>query len=161
MKKILCFIMVLLMLVSVVSCGNANEPQSSGEGETTQMLEGDSTTDGTEASEEESTEAPDLTGEETTEPAEPQYDGIFRTGYSRAVITPNVGFPIEDFTKVENDLCATCVAVFDGDSTVILISIDLHSITESQCDGIRNRIKNVTGVPTENVFISADRKSVV
>ena len=54
-----------------------------------------------------------------------------------------------------NDLYATCVAVYDGDKTILLISLDIGSIMEDKCDAIRNKVKSATKIPTDNIIITA------
>ena len=99
------------------------------------------------------------TEEETTEYSfedkeiVPEYNGVFRTGYARVAITPSV--PAGDFTVVTNDIYATCVAVYDGEETVMLISLDIESIMENYCDKIREKITMVCDIPSDNIFISA------
>ena len=99
------------------------------------------------------------TKEETTEysfedkESAPEYNGVFRTGYARVVITPSL--PAGDFTKVSNDIYATCVAVCDGEKTLLLVSLDIQSIMENYCDKIRDKITMVCGIPGDDIFISA------
>lgn len=136
-KRILCLILAFLMLASMVACGNTNEPAETNPPET---------------------EAPETDAPETDDGkiAAPKYDGVFKTGYARVAITPAAAqLPMGDFSKVDNDVYATCVAVNDGDKTLILVSIDQKSISESHCDSIKSRISNVTKVPTDNIYISA------
>ena len=99
------------------------------------------------------------TKEQTTEysfddkESSPEYSGVFRTGYARVAITPSV--PSGNFTKVENDIYATCVAVCDGEKTIMLVSLDIQSIMENYCDKIREKINMVCGIPADDIFISA------
>ena len=161
MKKIICLILALLMMLSFTACTDIFKPSPD-----------DSEENGTNASmpdeteedvEDTTTEAP-TTEEPTTEGATtedpfadkesaPKYNGVFQTGYAREVITPSV--PIGQFEEVMNDLYATCVAVYDGEKTILLVSIDIGSIMEDKCDSIRNKIKSATKIPTDNIFISA------
>ena len=127
------------MLASVVSCGNITDPQPESEDNSNNSGE-------TEIKEDE-----DTTVEQT--PDEPLYDGIFQTGYARVAITPEL--PIGDFTEVKNDIHATCVAVYDGEQTLMFISLDIGSIMESYCDSIRSQVRWAADVPFENIFITA------
>ena len=156
MKKLLCLMLALLMLFSVVAC--ANEPNTPEESTAeTEAPEGDIATE--EPTTEEATTEEATTEEATTEDpfagkeSAPEYKGVFQTGYAREVITPTV--PIGDFTEVMNDLYATCVAVYDGDKTILLISLDIGSIMEDKCDSIRNKVKSATKIPTDNIIITA------
>ena len=78
---------------------------------------------------------------------------IFKTGYARCVITPSV--PIGKFTSVHDDIYATCVAVNDGSKTLLLLTIDMKSMSTTDNDNLKGRISHGTGVPEENIFISA------
>ena len=70
MKRIYCFIVALVMMLSVVSCNTA-----SNSGETI-----------TEAVSNETAE----TLADDTKPSAPKYDGVFKVGYSRVVISPEL-----------------------------------------------------------------------
>ena len=106
---------------------------------------------------EESTTEEPTTEETTTEPPvteapEDTYDGVFQTGYSRVVITPNT--PVEGFQKVLDDLYATCLAVYDGGKTAIFISLDLKSLMPDYCESVQKKVNAATKVPMENIFVS-------
>ena len=83
--------------------------------------------------------------------------GVFKTGYNRVDITPSVSSSskLGSFTNVHDELYATCVAVNDGGETIIIISIDMKSISASDYTGIRRKVARATGVHEDNVFISA------
>jgi len=83
----------------------------------------------------------------------PMLGSAFKTGYARCVITPNV--PAGKFSIVHDDLYATCVAVNDGEKTLLLLSIDMKSMSINDNDNIKSIISNSTGIPTGNIFISA------
>ncbi len=82
---------------------------------------------------------------------------VFKTGYNRVDITPSVSSsaPLGSFTTIADNLYATCVAVNDGGETVILISIDMKSISVDDNTGIRRKVARATGVSEDNVFVSA------
>lgn len=137
MKRIICFLLAVMMLVTLVAC------------EGTPDVNGD-----------------DSTGEETTAPiiadkipAEP-YDGVFKAGFARADITPSM-LPISkkdgggSYKKVQDSLYATCVAVNDGKNTALFITVDVTSIDVTRCDNFKKYITNATKVPAENIIISA------
>ena len=101
------------------------------------------------------------TSEQSTESAKPdapaEYDGIFRVGYARVDITPDT--PIElntgdALTRVKEHLFATCVAVFDGETTLLLYSLDVKNISGSYIDYMKMRVKTMTGVPASNIIIN-------
>lgn len=87
----------------------------------------------------------------------PKIENVFRTGYARVDITPRVSpsKPLVSFTNVRDELYATCVALNDGEKTVLLLSVDMKSIPTSICDEIRSYLNKETDVPTDNIFISA------
>ena len=83
----------------------------------------------------------------------PMTGTAFKTGYARCVFTP--GVPIGKFSTIHDDLYATCVAVNDGEKTLLLISIDMKSMSITNNDNLKAIISNGTGIPTDNIFISA------
>ena len=145
MKRILCLILALLMLFFVVGCGNNvdNTPNDSSNDSVEEPSDSNSSSD--------------IDASTPTVPADktdaPKYDGVFKTGYARACITPSL--PIDVYTEINDDLYATCFAVNDGEKTVLFISIDIQAMMEDTCDGIRNKVKSVTKIPTDNIFITA------
>ena len=136
MKKLISIILLFIVLFSVVACDITSHFPNK----------------------DDNNKVPE-TKEQTTEysfddkEASPEYGGVFRTGYARVAITPSV--PVGDFTKVSNDIYATCVAVYDGERTIMLVSLDIQSIMENYCDKIREKINMVCGIPTDDIFISA------
>jgi len=92
----------------------------------------------------------------------PMIVDTFEMGYSRVVITPYGYFPIDGKTGVHidddgyvDDIYATVAAMYDGETTLLLISIDIGSISETMCDRMRRNINAVTGVPKDNIIIAA------
>ncbi len=83
----------------------------------------------------------------------PMLGTAFKTGYARCTFTPTP--PIGQFSTVHDDLYATCVAVNDGEKTLLLLSIDMKSMSINDNDNIKSIISNSTGIPTGNIFISA------
>ena len=166
MKKIICLILVFLMIFSLASCTNIINPSPDDSEETEAK---DPVTNETEGEEEEDTTTEEPTTEEptteeaTTEEATtedpfadkesaPEYDGVFQTGYAREVITPSV--PTGDYTKIGDDLYATCLAVYDGEKTALFISLDLKSLMPNYCDSVKNKVNAATKVPLDNIFVS-------
>ena len=137
MKRLFSLILIILILTSTVACGNTNDTS----------LDGESSSDNTESAEPEATES------ESEQPNANTYDGVFQTGFSRVAITPSV--PIGDFTKVENDIYATCMAVYDGARRLMFVSVDMEYISEGACNDIKEQITQATSVPWNNIFISA------
>ncbi len=86
----------------------------------------------------------------------PPYD-VFKTGYSRVDISPKVSqaYPIGGFDRGADALYATCVAVNDGQDSAMFISIDIKSINVDNNTRIRELVEIATGIPADNVFVSA------
>ena len=91
----------------------------------------------------------------------------FRAGFGRADITPNFavhmnggGDPNRIFDGTEENildrLYVNCVAITDTkDETVLLITQDLTNAAKNYTTEARRRISEATGVPQENILISA------
>ena len=145
MKKILCFLLAVLMILSVVACDTTKDP-----------VDSDNVSDSTEAS-----DTVDTTEKVNTNviPAE-KYDGVFKVGYARDVITPELPAPLDGLdglmmTKLKDDLYATCVAVNDGENTALIYTVDLKNIGPVVYSQIQLRVSIATKVPKENIIVSA------
>ena len=104
---------------------------------------------------EEATTEEETTEEVTTEEVIPEEVEVFRTGYSRVKITPSAEvLAKEGYTKVGDDIYATCLAVYDGETTAIFISLDMGSLMADGNDMIRNKVSSATKVPADNIFIA-------
>ena len=149
MKKIISLILVFIMLVSVVSC--AGDP-----------VNNDDTTDNVQDTVLESTEASD-TATETVNPNKvpaEKYNGVFKAGYARTVITPELPAPLDSLdgtvmTKLKDDLYATCIAVNDGENTALIYTVDVKNIGPVVYSTILLRVSVATKVPKQNIIISA------
>jgi hypothetical protein len=145
MKKALVIILSAILLLSVISCSNTNV-KNTPEASTTAA----STTKG---------EAP----QSTTAPKEPSSttdtpeEDTFYAGYARVNISPDL-FPISMYggnmaTMIVDDLYATVIAVSDGETTALFITLDLQNAV----DLIVNRAllsAQRNGVPRENVLVN-------
>ena len=58
-------------------------------------------------------------------------------------------------TGVELPLLANAAAFTSGDTSIILVSMDILSFHDDYCNEMRARIKKATGVPEENILIAA------
>ena len=97
----------------------------------------------------------EITTEEVTTEEVTTEEEVFRAGYSRVKITPSAEvLAKEGYTKVGDDIYATCLAVYDGETTAIFISLDMGSLMEDGNDMIRNKVSSVTKVPKSNIFIA-------
>jgi len=81
-------------------------------------------------------------------------------GVAREKITPKVGgflFGYNDQTKsdsIHDDLMATALALKSGDTSTIILSIDVCLIHNTICEEIRSKIAAETGIPAKNVILS-------
>ena len=146
-KKILCLMLALIMLLSVVSCSNTTGNPSEATGEN----KGDKT----EAASDEKT------NENPVEKIEAEkYDGIFKVGYSRVDITPQM-LPIprknnaSTIKSVSDPIYATCIAFNDGKNTALVFTVDVCNVGEDHCNAIKVKVKAATKVPVENIFVHA------
>jgi len=84
----------------------------------------------------------------------PKATETFKTGYDRIVITPTDLSKFSDYDSVHTDIYSTCVAVNDGEKTILMFTLDLGSLAEEYCVTLRNRISKITGVPLDNIIIA-------
>ena len=109
---------------------------------------------------------PVVTEPEVTEPevTEPEVTTGFRVGYGRVDITPTESVPLAGFGSTSNrmsnnilsKLYATCIAITDeNDNTILLFAMDLQRASSKYVDSARSRISQTTGVPTDQIYISA------
>ncbi len=93
-----------------------------------------------------------------------QGNGSFRVGYSRYNITPEVSVGLEGYGNVSDrmsdnvlsSLYLTCLAISDANgNTVLLYGIDGTNSDLNITSTIRNKVSEATGVPTDNIMISA------
>ncbi|MBR2387786.1 MAG: hypothetical protein IKB02_10120 [Clostridia bacterium] len=134
-KKLLCIVLTLIMLLSVVACNNTPGTPDDSSNETEKEAE-------------------------SGKVAEEKYDGVFKVGYSRVDITPQM-LPISrkngqsTIKSVSDPIYATCIAFYDGETTALVFTVDLCNVSEDHCNAIRIRIKSATRVPEKNVIIHA------
>ncbi len=137
MKKIICLILAMLMLLSVVSCNNTPDNPSGTQSDSTENAGGEAPAD---------------------KIAAEKYDGVFKVGFSRIDISPET-LPIprknnaSTIKSINDPIYATCIAFNDGKNTALVFSLDLSSLGETHCDAIKVRVKSATKVPLENIFI--------
>lgn len=88
-----------------------------------------------------------------------------RAGFGRVVITPphdannDLLQPIEIakgqfITHVDNDLCASAIALDDGETTILLMTLDLRDIRTSLYVRIADAVTEATGIPKEQISLS-------
>ena len=148
MKKILCFLLTILMILSVVACDTTKDPVDSSDTGASDSVEAIDTVDTTEKV------------NTNVIPAE-KYNGVFKAGYARAVITPELPAPVDGtmddqiMTKVRDDMYATCIAFNDGENTALIYTVDVKNIGPVSYSSIKLRISIATKVPKENIILSA------
>ena len=138
MKKIIAMLLVLVMALSLCACDKQETPNPTG---------GDSAADA------------------TTGAAGDELPKVFMAGFGKADITPEeFGVPMQGYdnnsTRLSNGLYSyiysIALAVRDAEgNTAIIISVDNAAIGESISKPIREDIEKKTGVPYENIFITA------
>ena len=85
----------------------------------------------------------------------------FSVGYAQLNINPNLGIDISGyyvprFAKgILDDLQTSALALSHGNTTVLLISVDILGIDFELSLQYRQGISTATGVPAENIFLSA------
>ena len=96
---------------------------------------------------------------ETTETHQKTEKFDFYAGYARADITPDT-FPIsmnseKKAIRVKDKIYATCVALSDGETTVLIMTIDVRQVSSDTFAEMVEKIEKETKIPKENVIISA------
>lgn len=102
------------------------------------------------------------TGNGTGETTQPEAQGL-QIGYARESITPGGGVNMRGYgneayrisTGFLDYLYATCIAVKDGESTILLYSTDVASAYEPWTSELRAKLKSKLGIPEENIQIGA------
>ena len=140
MKRFLAFLLLLCMLFSVVACDGAGNTDDSASADSNEGVATDSV-------------ASDVT--ETVESSE--FEGEFlQVGYSRVDITPDGPVYLDDTSilrDVLSHIYATCVALHDGNKTVLVYTIDTKNIGPEESAQLRIKIYAATKVPSQNITI--------
>lgn len=92
----------------------------------------------------------------------PQNEGkIFRAGAAVSNITPNVGSSINGSMQdhkirtIHDDTFAKSIVLDDGSTRLAVVVSDLCMIYREQLDAAKQRAKEFTGIPVENMLMSA------
>ena len=87
--------------------------------------------------------------------------GQLKAGAARVNITPYVGINQSGFGSrkkgsvgIHDDLYAKAVVLDDGSTKIGIVGCDLLNLDESSVASIRKRVRELTGMDGENVFIS-------
>ena len=140
-KKLFCLILAFIMLLSVVSCSGTTEGPSGVPDNGTEGVGGD-----------------DNSNVPSTET--PKYDGVFKVGYARVDISPEM-LPIprknnkSTIKSITDPIYATCIAFNDGKNTALVFTVDICNIGATHYNAIKVRIKSATKVPLDNIFLHA------
>ena len=82
-----------------------------------------------------------------------------QVGFSRVNITPMLGIPVVGYYKdrfadgVLDEMELNTLALSCGEQKVLMMSVDNLGMSGAVLDGFRKHIQEVTGVPTDHVFI--------
>ena len=86
-----------------------------------------------------------------------------QVGYAKIDITPDYVIGLGGYSNAETrksegiamPIYTTCIALKDGDETILLFTIDKCGIPRIVCELIRESVCPATGIPFEKVFIGA------
>ena len=136
MKRFLALLIACLTIFTAVSCANSTQ------GNVQSTTTGESQT-------------PTTAPENISTPSDTEV--TFYAGYARTNISPD-RFPIKMFggtpaQYVYDDLYATVVAVSDGETTALFITLDLQSSSGTILTRTLNTAERY-GIPQENVFVN-------
>ena len=143
MKKIIALLLALLMLLPLASCASSlTEAPQEAPGE-----------------EEKKEEVPQKT-DKTEEDKPITYPKGFSIGFGSEEMNPpdmnNVLLGMgEKATGVKEDILATCVAVHDGEKTVLLFHMDMKETADGIFANCTKQIEENFGIPAENIIMSS------
>ena len=133
MKKVISLLLVCVLVIGLAGCGGSGDP----------------------AQPQASAAPTETTGVQAN--SDP-----LKIGYGRVNITPSQpvhlqgGNYMERLSTVTMDiLYATCIAIQEGDQTILLYTIDIKLSVGSFIDPLKAGISARTGVPKENIFHQA------
>ena len=86
-----------------------------------------------------------------------------QAGFGRESITPDFPVGMGGYSDAEtrksgvvlDPIYTTCVAFSEGDTTILIYTVDVCGLSDTVMDLMRTHISNVTGVANENIFIGA------
>lgn len=86
-----------------------------------------------------------------------------QAGFGRENITPEKPAGLGGYSDAETRISGvvldyiytTCVAFREGDTTILVFTIDVCGLIDTQMDWIRDYVTTNTGIPNENIFIGA------
>jgi neutral ceramidase len=96
-----------------------------------------------------------------TKNTEPATGRIFRAGAATSNITPKIGTSINGLFQdrlvqnIHDETHARCLVLDDGQSCLAIVVMDLCAASREMIDKAKARAHEATGIPTENMLISA------
>ena len=79
-----------------------------------------------------------------------------KVGFGRASILPKEKVTMDDGMSEGylDELSTTCIAISEGDETILLFTIDMVSVYNVHIYNAQNHVSEATGVPVENIILS-------
>ena len=158
MKRTFALLLALLTLFLAVGCNDSIAENAN----TTSSLESIAPTDAQATTATPTTATPTTstttTSTPTTAPGPSPDDPVFMAGYSRVDITPDFVVSLNSSRNsvgVHDHIYATCVATSNNCVIALFITVDVRNITNYMCQQTMEIIEDETGIPAENVIITA------
>ncbi len=138
MKRIFCLFLILLLLCPLAACSAGLAVE-----ETEEEIPSE-------------TKTQTQTEEEPIPDAPRTYPKGFTVGYNRQDISPKV-FPVptnsgREAHSIHDPVQLTCTAMSDGETAVLLMSVDMRGLPTSFIDFCASIVEKKTGIPKERVF---------
>ena len=85
-----------------------------------------------------------------------------KAGHAKTDITPTIPVPLGGYGNthlrihetVETPICAVCVAISDGDNTILIYHLDLVGLPEAVVTACKKGIFEATGIPEDNILLN-------
>lgn len=86
----------------------------------------------------------------------------FAVGFARVVANPPAGTGLGGFANnasrvsavIQDDIMITCICISDGESKVLLYSLDTLSVSEAVWNQIASQTQKKLGIPRENIILN-------
>ena len=96
-------------------------------------------------------------------PGQGKKQKMFQAGFGRVDMTPGFSLGLSGYDNAEtrrsvgakDPIYMTCVAMSDGEETVLLLTADVLGVNNALIERIRTPVHLGTGVPYENIFVGA------
>ncbi len=147
MKKIIAIVSLLLALCTVACSSSIAPIESTATEETKDQVK----------TEETKTAATETADEGIHDPTG------FASGFGKVIVNPNPGVGLGGFgnadertsTYVTDDICVSCVAITDGEKTLLLYSLDAIGTSKTVWDYISKRVEKEYGIPQDCVLVNS------